>query len=84
MILILFITFLSGSNYFVLLLFWPTENYNVYGRQAAGFWSTFMSNNSQATTPLRLVYERYLSESGSSQAHSSPLYLYRSPKVASD
>ena len=33
MIIILIITFLSGSNFFVLLLLWPTENYNIYGKQ---------------------------------------------------
>jgi hypothetical protein len=32
MIVILLITFLSGGNYFVLLLFWPTQVYNVYGK----------------------------------------------------
>ena len=32
MIVILLITFLSGGNYFVLLLFWPTQIYNVYGK----------------------------------------------------
>lgn len=31
MILILLITFLSGGNFFVILLFWPTQIYNVYG-----------------------------------------------------
>lgn len=31
MIIILIITFLSGSNYFVMLMFWPTEVFNVYG-----------------------------------------------------
>jgi hypothetical protein len=31
MIVILLITFLSGGNFFVLLLLWPTEIYNVYG-----------------------------------------------------
>ena len=31
MIIILLITFLSGGNYFVMLLFWPTQVYNVYG-----------------------------------------------------
>jgi hypothetical protein len=31
MILMLLITFLSGGNFFVLLLFWPTQIYNVYG-----------------------------------------------------
>jgi hypothetical protein len=32
MIIILLITFLSGGNFFVLLLLWPTEIYNVYGK----------------------------------------------------
>lgn len=31
MIVILLITWLSGGNFFVLLLFWPTQIYNVYG-----------------------------------------------------
>lgn len=31
MIAILMITFWSGGNYFVLLLLWPTQCYNVYG-----------------------------------------------------
>jgi hypothetical protein len=34
MIVILLITFLSGGNYFVMLLFWPTQVYNVYGKHA--------------------------------------------------
>ncbi|KAF2767092.1 MFS general substrate transporter [Teratosphaeria nubilosa] len=31
MIAILLITFFSGGNFFVLLLFWPTQTYNMYG-----------------------------------------------------
>jgi len=31
MICLLLVTFFSGGNFFVLLLFWPTEIYNVYG-----------------------------------------------------
>ncbi|KAK4498386.1 hypothetical protein PRZ48_011044 [Zasmidium cellare] len=31
MILILLTTFFSGANFFVVLLFWPTEVYNLYG-----------------------------------------------------
>lgn len=31
MIIILLITFLSGGNFFVMLLMYPTEVYNVYG-----------------------------------------------------
>lgn len=36
MIIILLITFLSGGNFFVLLLMWPTEIYNVYGDDPVG------------------------------------------------
>ncbi|CAO2655044.1 Nn.00g117770.m01.CDS01 [Neocucurbitaria sp. VM-36] len=36
MIVILLITFLSGGNYFVMLLFWPTQVYNVYGDDPVG------------------------------------------------
>lgn len=36
MIIILLITWLSGGNYFVLLLFWPTQVYNVYGDDPVG------------------------------------------------
>ncbi|KAH7088754.1 major facilitator superfamily domain-containing protein [Paraphoma chrysanthemicola] len=36
MVVILLITFLSGGNYFVLLLFWPTQVYNVYGDDPVG------------------------------------------------
>ena len=32
MVKLLLITFFSGGNFFVLLLFWPTQIYNVYGR----------------------------------------------------
>lgn len=39
MIVILLITFLSGGNYFVMLLFWPTQVYNVYGK-STGFSPT--------------------------------------------
>ncbi|XPS99887.1 hypothetical protein M3J09_009055 [Ascochyta lentis] len=36
MIVILLITWLSGGNFFVLLLFWPTQIYNVYGDDPIG------------------------------------------------
>jgi hypothetical protein len=36
MIVILLITFLSGGNYFAMLLFWPTQVYNVYGDDPVG------------------------------------------------
>lgn len=36
MIITLIITFLSGANFFVLLLFWPTQIYNVYGNDRVG------------------------------------------------
>lgn len=31
---VLLITFFSGANFFVLLLFWPTQVYNVYGKRS--------------------------------------------------
>lgn len=31
MVLILLVTFFSGGNFFVILLFWPTQVYNMYG-----------------------------------------------------
>ncbi|KAF2129225.1 MFS general substrate transporter [Dothidotthia symphoricarpi CBS 119687] len=36
MIVILLITFLSGGNFFVVLLLWPTQVYNVYGDDPVG------------------------------------------------
>lgn len=36
MIITLIVTFLSGANFFVLLLFWPTQIYNVYGNDRVG------------------------------------------------
>jgi len=36
MIIILLITFLSGGNFFVMLLMWPTQIYNVYGDDPIG------------------------------------------------
>jgi MFS family permease len=36
MIVIFFITFFSGANFFVLLLFWPTQVYNMYGNDPIG------------------------------------------------
>ena len=36
MIAILLITFFSGGNFFVMLLFWPTEVYNLYGNDPIG------------------------------------------------
>jgi hypothetical protein len=40
MIVILLITWLSGGNFFVLLLFWPTQIYNVYGQSSILFTPT--------------------------------------------
>lgn len=31
LILTLIITFISGANFFSVLMFWPTESFNVYG-----------------------------------------------------
>lgn len=41
MIIILLITWLSGGNFFVLLLFWPTQIYNVYGKQKSAIDTEF-------------------------------------------
>lgn len=32
----LIITFISGANFFSVLLFWPTQSYNVYGHDPIG------------------------------------------------
>lgn len=34
--LTLVITFISGANFFAVLLFWPTQSFNVYGHDPAG------------------------------------------------
>lgn len=34
--LTLIITFISGANFFSVLLFWPTQSYNVYGHDPIG------------------------------------------------
>lgn len=34
--LTLVITFISGANFFAVLLFWPTESFNVYGHDPIG------------------------------------------------
>jgi len=36
MAMILLITFFSGGNFFVMLLFWPTQCYNMYGNDPIG------------------------------------------------
>lgn len=36
MIAVLLITFFSGGNFFVILLFWPTQVYNMYGNDPIG------------------------------------------------
>ncbi|KAK5121659.1 hypothetical protein LTR85_004831 [Meristemomyces frigidus] len=36
MVCVLIMTFFSGGNFFVLLLFWPTQVYNVYGDDPVG------------------------------------------------
>lgn len=36
LILTLIITFISGANFFSVLLFWPTQAYNVYGQDPIG------------------------------------------------
>lgn len=32
----LIITFISGANFFSVILFWPTQSYNVYGHDPVG------------------------------------------------
>lgn len=36
LILTLIITFISGANFFSVLLFWPTQAYNIYGQDPIG------------------------------------------------
>lgn len=36
LILTLLITFISGANFFSVILFWPTQAYNVYGHDPVG------------------------------------------------
>ena len=79
MILILFITFISGANFFAVLLIWPTQNYQVYGTSTRHF----ALSNRQATTRLPLVSGRSPSESASFSALSSCLSSSRSPRAAS-
>jgi hypothetical protein len=54
MIVILLITFLSGGNYFAMLLFWPTQVYNVYG-MSLNFQILSELMGKQATTISKLA-----------------------------
>ena len=36
LVLTLIITFISGANFFSVLLFWPTQAFNVYGHDPVG------------------------------------------------
>lgn len=36
LVLTLIITFISGANFFSVLLFWPTQSFNVYGQDPIG------------------------------------------------
>lgn len=36
LVLTLVITFISGANFFSVLLFWPSQSYNVYGHDPVG------------------------------------------------
>lgn len=36
LVMTLIITFISGANFFSVILFWPTESYNVYGHDPVG------------------------------------------------
>ena len=36
LVMTLIITFISGANFFAVVLFWPTQSYNVYGHDPIG------------------------------------------------
>ena len=36
LVMTLIITFISGANFFSVILFWPTQSYNVYGHDPIG------------------------------------------------
>lgn len=83
MIVILLITWLSGGNFFVLLLFWPTQIYNVYGK----LWSRLLHAAHllivpQVMTQSALVFDHSLSDSASLLAQRSASFSSLSPKVA--
>lgn len=61
MSLILVITFLSGANYFVLLLFWPTQVFNLYGESNIDCWTVgkTLTSHLQVGSLSRLVFAHY-------------------------
>lgn len=60
MIIILLITFLSGGNFFVMLLMWPTQIYNVYGKSKQGMYDAVqLADLIKVTTQLELVFEHF-------------------------
>jgi hypothetical protein len=71
MILTLLITFFSGGNYFCMLVFWPTQVYNVYGNDPIDI-GELLSDGSLDCRPPRLKYyqasERFPSDAASSSA----------------
>lgn len=83
MIVILLITFLSGGNYFVMLLFWPTQVYNVYGESRLPNAHYHILTTIQATTLSALVFAPSPSVLASSVAPSSAFCSSQSPKAAS-
>jgi hypothetical protein len=82
MAVILLITFLSGGNYFVLLLFWPTQVYNVYGEVPLSSIYLYLQLL-KATIPLVLESALCPLDSVSLVAQSSALCSFPSPKAAS-
>ena len=70
MIVILAITFLSGGNFFVLLLLWPTEIYNVYGKSITPPTTILKVTFFQARTQQASASAAYPSASASSSAPS--------------
>jgi hypothetical protein len=82
MIIILLITFLSGGNYFVMLLFWPTQVYNVYGKFDLQLCLR-TADRTQVMNQSASEFAPFPSASASLAAPSSVWFLFRSPKVAS-
>lgn len=83
MIVILLITFLSGGNYFAMLLFWPTQVYNVYGMSLT-FQILSELIGKQGTTTSKSAFDPFRSASVSSSAQPSASFLFPSLEVAFD
>ena len=71
---ILLITFFSGANFFVLLIFWPTQVYNVYGNLAAKHILGFQTDGEHRQRPS---WHRYSSTAHWLRNHPRRLYCSR-------